>query len=165
MRKSVLFAALGLLLATHALAGDQHDRSSGVAVCEKFGPQAPRDIDVKAGSNAVVFDMAPPADAMQLCNIHFHEAAEHKSADFGVYAGEGHGGYGGGYQCLMSGELGDAELAPTAQRICPGEHGDLQPGDTIEAHWVHTTCDVGPGPTLAACVSEACANPQLRVET
>ena len=37
-------------------------------------------------------------------------------------------------------------------------------GDTIEVHWVHTTCDVDPGKGLGSCLSDACANPQLRVE-
>ena len=30
---------------------------------------------------------------------------------------------------------------------------------------VHTTCDTQPGPGLGSCLSDACANPQLRVET
>jgi hypothetical protein len=32
-------------------------------------------------------------------------------------------------------------------------------------HWVHTSCDVKPGEGLSSCLSEQCANPQLRVET
>jgi hypothetical protein len=42
-------------------------------------------------------------------------------------------------------------------------HG-VKPGDTIEVHWVYSSCDVAPGPGLGACLSKACANPQLRVE-
>lgn len=64
----------------------------------------------------------------------------------------------------MSKKLTAAELKPTKESICGGKYGDLQPGDTIEVHWVHTSCDVKPGPTLGACVSDACANPDLRVE-
>ncbi|WP_428925177.1 delta-class carbonic anhydrase [Marinibacterium sp. SX1] len=45
-----------------------------------------------------------------------------------------------------------------------GFHG-VQPGDTIEVHWVYSTCPVDPGPGLGACLSEGCANPQLRVES
>ena len=32
-------------------------------------------------------------------------------------------------------------------------------------HWVHTSCDVTPGAGLGSCLSETCANPNLRVET
>ena len=32
-------------------------------------------------------------------------------------------------------------------------------------HYVHSTAQVTPGPTLGACLSESIANPQLRVET
>lgn len=46
-----------------------------------------------------------------------------------------------------------------------GEHGTLEPGDTIEVHYVHTTARVKPGPTLGACLSDELKNPQLRVET
>ena len=38
-------------------------------------------------------------------------------------------------------------------------------GDTIEVHYVHSTAQVKPGPTLGACLSESISNPQLRVET
>lgn len=41
----------------------------------------------------------------------------------------------------------------------------IQVGDTIEVHWVYSTCDVKPGKGLAACSSPACANPTLRVES
>ena len=37
-------------------------------------------------------------------------------------------------------------------------------GDTIEVHWVHTSCDVTPGEGLGSCLSDKCANPELRVE-
>lgn len=67
---------------------------------------------------------------------------------------------GGGYQCGISKTLSKAELAPTSVKICKG----LEPGDTIEVHWVHSSCDVLPGPGLGSCLSEACANPDLRVE-
>lgn len=164
MNKSVLIT-MALLSTTYAFASEEHAKLDAGSVCEKFGPQTPRDIDGKSGKNPVVFDMAPPAGEMSLCNLHFHESAEHKAKDFAIYAGEGHDGYGSGYQCAMSKTLSKAELAPTKEKICAGEHGDLQPGDTIEVHWVYSTCDVEPGPTLGACVSKACTNPQLRVET
>jgi len=41
----------------------------------------------------------------------------------------------------------------------------VKPGDTIEVHWVHSSCDVKPGHGLGTCLSDSCANPNLRVET
>ncbi|MBY6188491.1 hypothetical protein KUV89_17900 [Marinobacter hydrocarbonoclasticus] len=128
-----------------------------------FGPQSPRNIDQSAGNNAVVFTMAPPHNEMTLCNIHFHSGAEHAGGQFTDYAGNGDGqGYQSGY--LYTGTLSAQERAPVSESICPGEHGQLQAGDTIEIHYVHTTAEVAPGPTLGACLSDAAANPQLRVE-
>ena len=129
-----------------------------------FGPQSPRDIDSPAGSNPVRFGAAPPYTRMNLCNIHFHKNAEHKGGEFTRYAGNGNGkGYHTGFR--YSGELSESELMPTQDRICVGEHGELFPGDTIEVHYVHSTAQVAPGPTLESCLSESITNPQFRVET
>lgn len=129
-----------------------------------FGPQSPRDIDSVAGSNDRVFEAAPPYQQMNLCNIHFHENAEHKGGEFTEYAGNGDGhGTDTGYK--FSGELSAAELTGLNITIGESEHGDLVPGDTIEVHYVHTTAQVNPGPTLRSCLSDAIKNPQLRVET
>lgn len=129
-----------------------------------FGPQSPRDIDALAGDNSRAFEAAPEYTSMNLCNIHFHESAEHRGGDFTKYVGNGDGkGYQTGY--AYSGELSDAELTPLDQPIAANEHGSLEPGDTIEVHYVHSTAQVVPGPTLGACLSEAIMNPQLRVET
>jgi len=129
-----------------------------------FGPQSPRDIDAFEGSNARIFDTAPAYTEMNLCNIHFHKNAEHKAKDFSTYAGNGDGhGYLSGYK--YSGTLSRAELAPVKHEVCPSAHGNLMPGDTIEVHYVHSTAQVTPGPTLGSCLSEAIKNPQLRVET
>ncbi|MFK7962542.1 MAG: delta-class carbonic anhydrase [Burkholderiaceae bacterium] len=129
-----------------------------------FGPQAPRDLSVIGGANTRLFSAAPPASSMNLCNIHFHESAEHKGGDFTKYAGNGDGlGSGTGFQ--YSGTLTAAELADVGVTIGAGKYGDLVPGDTIEVHYVHTSAQVTPGPTLGACLSEAIGNPQLRVET
>jgi len=126
-----------------------------------FGPQSPRDIDAIAGLNQRAFQPSPAHTQMNLCNIHFHKGAEHKGGDFTTYAGNGNGkGHGTGY--LYSGKLTDAELAPLDSPI---DDGQLQPGDTIEVHYVHTTAQITPGPTLGACLSDAIKNPQLRVET
>jgi len=129
-----------------------------------FGPQSPRDIDTIQGDNTLDFNSAPPYTEMNLCNIHFHENAEHKGGEFNKYAGNGDGhGYNSGYE--YSGTLSEAELTPVKEKICPSAHGFLQSGDTIEVHYVHSTAKVKPGPTLASCLNEAVKNPQLRVET
>ncbi len=129
-----------------------------------FGPQSPRDIDAVKGNNDRIFGSAPAYTEMNLCNIHFHENAEHKAKDFSTYAGNGDGhGYGSGYK--YSGHLSKAELKSVKHNACPSKHGDLEPGDTIEVHYVHTTAQVKPGATLGSCLSDAIKNPQLRVET
>lgn len=102
-----------------------------------FGPQSPRDIDAMAGTNSRAFEAAPDYTDMNLCNIHFHENAEHKGGEFTTYAGNGDGhGYGSGYK--YNGKLTQAELAPFSQKVGDSEHGDLEPGDTIEVHYVYT---------------------------
>jgi hypothetical protein len=129
-----------------------------------FGPQSPRDIDDLYGENSVAFTAALPTTDMNLCNIHFHENAEHKGGEFTEYAGNGDGhGYGSGYKYV--GELSPAELTSTAEEVCPSEHGSLEPGATIEVHYVHSTAQVNPGPTLGSCFNDAITNPQLKVET
>ncbi len=129
-----------------------------------FGPQSPRDIDVATGANHRNFETAPPYDEMNLCNIHFHENAEHKGGEFTAYAGNGDGeGNGTGYK--YTGHLSEAELAPVGEEYGVTPHGSLIPGDTIEVHYVFSTAKVAPGPTLGSCLSDAIKNPQLRVET
>lgn len=129
-----------------------------------FGPQSPRNIDSINGNNNRLFNTAPPAEEMNLCNIHFHKNAEHQGEGFNKYAGNGDGhGYQSGYK--YSGDLTEAELLPIDKKICPSVHGDLSSGDTIEVHYVHSTAQVKPGATLAACLSDSIKNPQLRVET
>ena len=146
------------VIARQRQALDSNTRGKG------FGPQAPRDIDAVEGVNKVIFGAAPPYTKMNLCNIHFHKNAEHKGGEFTEYAGNGDGhGYSSGYR--YAGVLSQAELEPLDHEICPGEHGSLYPGDTIEVHYVHTTAQVQPGPTLGSCLSDSIKNPQLRVET
>lgn len=166
MKNSALVVAIGLCSGL-AIADDHkggHDMAG--KACEGFGPQTPRDIDSAAGENKRVFSIAPSPSQMNLCNIHFHKNAEHKASAFSIYAGDGDGhGYDSGYQCGISKTLTEAELKPTSEAICKGEHGELKPGDTIEVHWVHTSCDIEPGAGLGSCLSDGCANPNLRVET
>jgi len=129
-----------------------------------FGPQSPRDIDAMAGSNPNAFSAAPPYNRMNLCNIHFHQNAEHKGGEFTRYVGNGDGkGHNTGF--AYNGTLSEAERRPAANKICPSSHGELKSGDTIEVHYVHSTAPVRPGPTLGACLSPVNSNPQLRVET
>lgn len=135
--------------------------SNAEEICVGYGPQTPRDIDNVTGENKRLFSLAPESKNMNLCNIHFHANAEHKAKDFSNYAGEGDHGHGGGYQCLVSKSLSEAELKEPTQNHCKG----LNPGDTIEVHWVHSSCDVKPGKGLGSCLSDSCANPNLRVET
>ncbi len=166
---------------------------SAFALCQGFGPQTPRDISNLYGRNGVRFDFAPPSAEMNLCNIHTHTNAEHMGPGFSVYAGPGeHGGFKcAGSNRLTPRELtrpGDPipagdhgtghgtshDTAPSDSHGAQardgghgggGAFGGVQPGDTIEVHWVYTSCDVDPGPGLGSCLSSACANPQLRVES
>ncbi|CCQ12532.1 hypothetical protein PALB_34710 [Pseudoalteromonas luteoviolacea B = ATCC 29581] len=126
--------------------------------CEGFGPQTPRDIDSVLGENARSFSKAPPSTEMNLCNIHFHKNAEHKAKDFSIFAGDNKYG---GYQCNDTSSLTAAQLKAPEGKVCK----NVKPGDTIEVHWVHSSCDVKPGPGLGSCLDDKCANPDLRVET
>lgn len=128
-----------------------------------FGPQSPRDIDTLTGDNKRAFEAAPAHTAMNLCNIHFHESAEHKGGQFTTYRGNGNG-KGAGTGFVYDGQLTDAEKAPFDKKIGVTPYGDIAPGDTIEVHYVHSSAQVKPGPTLGSCLSEAVMNPQLRVE-
>lgn len=130
---------------------------SGDSKSEKVsgdGPQSPRDIDNPKGENKSVFSMAPAYDTMNLCNIHFHVNAEHKARDYATLDK----GNAGGYKCGTA--LTPQELQPTGDETCKG----LKPGDTIEVHWVYSSCNVSPGEGLGSCLSDACKNPNLRVE-
>ena len=173
--KTVLIAAIAATLATQLYAKEQAEPVADSVIAEQraelaestkdkgYGPQSPRDIDVIEGDNTLDFSNAPPYTEMNLCNIHFHESAEHKGGEFTQYAGNGDGhGYNSGYK--YAGTLSETELTPVEQEICSSEHGNVEPGDTIEVHYVFSTAKVKPGPGLASCLSEAVKNPQLRVE-
>jgi hypothetical protein len=129
-----------------------------------FGPQSPRNIDSVIGTNKRAFSEAPAYTEMNLCNIHLHKNAEHQGGEFSLYGGNGDGkGHGTGYK--YSGTLSASELSSVNKDICPSTYGGLVPGDTIEVHYVHSTAQVQPGPTLGSCLSDSIKNPQLRVET
>ena len=180
MKNSVLImlatAALMPVCASASGGGHNHDQVSDNVIKEQrnmlakntngqgFGPQSPRDIDAGAGNNKRMFNAAPASNEMNLCNIHFHKNAEHKGGEFTKYAGNGDGhGYQSGY--AYSGHLSKAEMKPVHGDVCPSKHGALSSGDTIEVHYVHSTAQIKPGPTLGACLSDSIKNPQLRVET
>jgi hypothetical protein len=150
MTRIAFAASVFALLATPALA----------EMCTGFGPQTPRDITKQNGENARIWTLAPESTAMNLCNIHTHTNAEHKGPGFSVSGGKG---VHGGWKCNGTDDLTEAELADPADG--EGAFEGIVPGDTIEVHWVHTSCDVEPGPGLGSCLSDACANPELRVET
>lgn len=146
--RSVLPVICFSLFATHASAD----------VCNGFGPQTPRDIDNLSGGNQRVFSIAPDHEQMNLCNIHFHTGAEHRGKEFSIKVSDAKGG---GYACGISQSLTKAELKAPKENYCSG----IEPGDTIEVHWVFTSADVEPGEGLGACLNEGTANPNLRVET
>ena len=131
------------------------EAATDAGLCTTMGPQTPRDISFKAGLNTTKFPMAPSPKNMNLCNIHSHTNAEHKGPGFKTFVD---GSDNGGYACNGTPDLTEAELAPY-----DSDYKGVKPGQTIEVHWVHTTCDTTPGESLAPCVS--CDDPTLRVET
>ena len=128
-------------------------------LCLDAGPQTPRDISNVTGLNTDMFQLAPASTEMNLCNIHSHTNAEHKGPGFSVFVNDTDSG---GYACNGTADLTEAELAePT---VNAGAFGGVKPGDTIEVHWVHTSCDIQPGEGLGSCLSDTCTDPLLRVE-
>ncbi|GJL95259.1 MAG: hypothetical protein DHS20C05_16640 [Hyphococcus sp.] len=125
-------------------------------LCLASGPQTPRDISNKAGLNPNMFALAPASTEMNLCNIHTHTNAEHKGPGFSVFVNDSDNG---GYACNETTDLTASEMEPME-----GAYKSVKPGDTIEVHWVHTSCDITPGEGLGSCLSDTCANPTLRVE-
>lgn len=96
---------------------------------------------------------------MNLCSIHDHRNAELKGPGFSTSAGAGTNG---GWKC--SGD--ESKNLSAAELVDPGRgHGGfgVKPGDSIEVHWVYTSCSVAPGPSLDACTR--CAGAVLRVES
>jgi hypothetical protein len=136
-----------------------HDNTDG----KGFGPQSPRDIDQDYGTNMRVFGTAPNRANMNLCNIHFHKNAEHRGGEFTTYAGNGDGnGSDTGYK--YNGTLTAAQLKPVSNKVCGAKGHALQSGDTLEVHFVYSSAQIKPGPTLGACLADSTMNPGLRVE-
>lgn len=153
----MLIFAVSTCIAAEDDHGERAASSAEDSLCVDMGPQTPRDISSTHGLNDESFPMAPSSDQMNLCNIHTHTNAEHKGPGFSVFVSDADDG---GYACNDTPELNDDELAPAE-----GAYKGVKPGDTIEVHWVHTSCDATPGEGLGACVPEGCDAPLLRVET
>lgn len=149
------FATMVFLGVVLGIAGAAAEEPSVPGVCQKFGPQTPRDLDQRDGRNPVSFSQALPFTEMNLCNLHIHSPAEHRARDFSLPGKDTDG-----FRCNATESLTPDELRPPAEDICRG----LRPGDTIEVHWAFSSCDVGPGRGLESCASPACTNPTLRVE-
>ena len=132
--------------------------ASNSELCQGMGPQTPRDISSVTGLNLDNFPMAPSSTSMNLCNIHTHTNAEHKGPGFSVFVNDSDYG---GYACNDSDSLTEAELKMPAGDMA---FGKVKTGDTIEVHWVHTSCDITPGEGLGSCLSDTCTAPLLRVE-
>jgi hypothetical protein len=127
-------------------------------VNQGFGPQSPRDINQNNGTNLRSFGATPNHSKLNLCNIHFHKNAEHKGGNFTSYTGNGDGkGKNTGY--LYNGKLSAAQMKPLSSQVCAAKGDALQSGDTLEVHFVYSTAQVAPGPTLGACLSESTMNP------
>ncbi len=149
-------AAAATLLAAVCLCASEP--AAAQELCKGYGPQTPRDISSPAGANSRLFSPAPAAIRLNLCNMHTHTNAEHKGPGFSISAGSGEHG---GWKCNDSASLSTAELAPPQGDAA---FKNVKPGDTIEVHWVYSSCDVSPGKSLGSCLSDACVNAQLRVE-
>lgn len=135
-------------------------KTSKSDICTDMGPQTPRDISSLSGKNLLKFAMAPASTEMNLCNIHTHTNAEHKGPGFSVFVNDSENG---GYACNDAKDLTPNDLLdPFKGR---GAYKGVKPGDTIEVHWVHTSCDISPGEGLGACLTDTCTDPLLRVET
>ena len=151
---SFLVAALFVGLQGRLLADGCSDPNTP-APCERVGPQSARDIEMKFGTNPVRFSQAPPIERLKLCDIHFHRFAEHKIP--GSVAAQPPGK---GFVCPIprrarfspEGEIADRKVCESVGLF-----------DTVEVHWVYTTCNVDPAPCLGSCFSKSCLNPELRV--
>lgn len=161
MRYTKPLLAFALLMSAQAWASDSGEEAKSAPNqigCQGAGPQAPRDISHSAGMNTSFFNYAPSSTHLNLCNIHFHKNAEHKAVGYSIPGGAGDHG---GWKCNDTESLSAKELKPfTGNAAC----SNIKVGDTIEIHWVHTSCHIKPGPTLGSCLSKTCGNPQLRVE-
>ncbi len=165
MKKTLcLSLAFSVALAGYAFASDKGHAAPAPRkdnMCIGSGPQAPRDIDMVAGSNPVTFAEAPAFADMDMCNIHFHWNAEHKAAAYSTFIEAGDHS---GWACQAPVE-GRTSMEHVEYNGCQG----ITEGDTVEVHYVYTSCELDgegiqpAGGGLSACMTSTCANPQLRV--
>ena len=153
-------ATEGMSKSGDKMAKDKMSKAASAELCTDMGPQTPRDISSLIGTNLTEFTLAPASTQMNLCNIHTHTNAEHKGPGFSVFVNDSDNG---GYACNDAKSLNASELFDPYQG--KGAYKGVKPGDTIEVHWVHTSCDIEPGEGLGSCLSDTCADPLLRVET
>ncbi len=156
---SILLSACSGDKASDTSAMTDATKAEATNLCTDMGPQTPRDISSLTGTNPVMFKMAPASTELNLCNIHTHTNAEHKGPGFSVFINNSDSG---GYACNDSKDLTAEEL--TDPMDGKGAYKGVKPGDTIEVHWVHTSCDITPGEGLGSCLSDTCTDPLLRVE-
>ena len=135
------------------------------------GPQAPRDIDSRAGTNTTLFRTTFKTNKMNLCDIHYHWNAEHKSEAYSTFVGvedSEHSGW-----AIVEPASTDPvyraehDIAHLLHDDSVHDIGAIV-GDTIEVHFVHSSCnvkydDLDPANGLGNCSTSVCANPQLRV--
>lgn len=134
------------------------------------GPQAPRDIDSGWGTNTTLFRTANKTDKMNLCDIHYHWNAEHKSAAYSTFVDIEHSEH-SGWAIVEPASTDPEERAKhDISHLLDGDAHEIgvMVGDTIEVHFVHTSCDVkydelAPANGLGNCATSVCVNPQLRV--
>lgn len=139
-----------LLIMTNSNALAQGAVVDPPVACTSPGPQSPRDITKRDGTNSVAFDKAPAIAEMHLCNIHFHKYAEHRATGYSKQAVEGDHK---GFVCDGKVPAKEADHGPKGKVVTKAAEHVSAPviNDTIEVHWVFTTCKVKPGPTLASC--------------
>ena len=130
-------------------------------MCDEAGAQSPRDIMRSEGGHAGLSSKPRASTAMHLCNIHMHSSAEHKGPGFNILAKPPQ--HASGYLCNETFDLSPEMLKDTHKG--QGAYKNVKPGDTIEVHWVFTSCDIKPGPGLGSCLNDHCDNPLLRVES
>lgn len=134
------------------------------------GPQAPRDIDSLSGSNTTLFRTANEASKMNLCDIHYHWNAEHKSKAYSTFVAIEDSEH-SGWAIVEPASTDPVYRAKhDIAHLLDGNVHDIGVivGDTIEVHFVHTSCNVeyeqlDPNNGLGNCSTSVCANPQLRV--
>lgn len=105
---------------------------------------------------------------MNLCDIHYHWNAEHKSKEYSTFIGledSEHSGW-------VIVEPASTDPAYRSEHDIAHLLGDdvhdigVIVGDTIEVHFVHSSCNVkyeelNPANGLGNCATSVCANPQL----